>query len=151
IGREGAQPRDEAVPATETASRHDLRYERTAEGSVFKRMRIPHLPRSPLLQRSSSNVKGRNGYLSLRTHARRGLDNPRKRACLTAVPNCLRTRPDGTTAAERFFGLKPRSPVATILASVELPPAPLSTPRRAVGSRQGHGVADAVIEAKIRP
>ena len=63
----------------------------------------------------------------------RGLDHPRKRACLTAVHHFFLTRPDGTTAAERFFGQKPRSMFAAILASVEIPPAPLSPPRRAVG------------------
>src|SRR5919198_3427938 len=86
-----------------------------------------------VFQRSSSNVEGRNGYLSLRNHALRGLDPPRKRTCLTAVHNFLLTRSDGTTAAERFFGQKPRSMFATILASVEIPPAPLSPPQRAVG------------------
>jgi hypothetical protein len=85
-----------------------------------------------VFQRSSSNVEGRNGYLSLRNHALRGLDSLRKRTCLTAVHNFLLTRPDGTTAAERFFGQKPRSMFAAILASVEIPPAPLSPPRRAV-------------------
>ena len=84
-------------------------------------------------QRSSSNVEGRNGYLSLRNHQLRGLDHPRKRTCLTTVHNFLLTRPDGTTAAERFFGQKPRSMFAAILASVEIPPAPLSPPRQAVG------------------
>jgi hypothetical protein len=86
-----------------------------------------------VFQRSSSNVEGRNGYLSLRNHQLRGLDHPRKRVCLTAVHNFFLTRPDGTTAAERFFGQKPRSMFAAILAAVELPPAPLSPPRRAVG------------------
>ena len=86
-----------------------------------------------VFQRSSSNVEGRNGYLSLRNHQLRGLDHPRKRTCLTAVHNFLLTRPDGTTAAERFFGQKPRSMFAAILESVEIPPAPLSPPRRAVG------------------
>jgi Family of unknown function (DUF6399) len=85
-----------------------------------------------VFQRSSSNVEGRNGYLSLRNHQLRGLNHPRKRACLTAVHNFFLTRPDGTTAAERFFGQKPRSMFAAILASVEIPPAPLSPPRRAV-------------------
>ena len=84
-------------------------------------------------QRSSSNVEGRNGYLSLRNHQLRGLDHPRKRTCLTAVHNFFLTRADGTTAAERFFGQKPRSMFAAIFASVEIPPAPLSPPRRAVG------------------
>jgi DNA-binding XRE family transcriptional regulator len=86
-----------------------------------------------VFQRSSSNVEGRNGYLSLRNHQLRGLDHPRKRACLTAVHNFFLTRPDGTTAAERFFGQQPRCMFTAILAAVELPPAPLSPPRRAVG------------------
>ena len=85
-----------------------------------------------VFQRSSSNVEGRNGYLSLRSHQLRGLDLPRKRECFTAIHNFFLTRPDGTTAAERFFGQKPRSMFAAILGSVDLPPAPLSPPRRAV-------------------
>ena len=86
-----------------------------------------------VFQRSSSNVEGRNGYLSLRNHQLRGLDHPRKRTCLTAVHNFLLTRPDGTTAAERFFGQKPRPMFAAILEAVDIPPAPLSPPRRAMG------------------
>ena len=85
-----------------------------------------------VFQRSSSNVEGRNGYLSLRNHQLRGLDHPRKRACLTAIHNFFLTRADGTTAAERFFGQKPRSMFAVILDAVEIPPAPLSPPRRAM-------------------
>jgi transposase len=84
-----------------------------------------------VFQRSSSNVEGRNGYLSLRNHQLRGLDLPRKRECFTAIHNFFLTRPDGTTAAERFFGQKPRSMFAAILESVELAPAPLSPPRKA--------------------
>ena len=86
-----------------------------------------------VFQRSSSNVEGRNGYLSLRNHQLRGLDHPRKRACLTAIHNFFLTRADGTTAAERFFGQKPRAMLAAILAAVEIPPAPLSPPQRALG------------------
>jgi hypothetical protein len=82
-------------------------------------------------QRSRATVEGRNGSLSLRHHQLRGLDLPRKRECCTAMHNLCRTRPDGTTAAERFVGQKPRSMLAAIGASVELPPAPLSPPRRA--------------------
>ena len=84
-----------------------------------------------VFQRSSSNVEGRNGYLSLRSHQLRGLDLPRKRQCFTAIHNFFLTRPDGTTAAERFFGQKPRSMVAAILESVELAPPPLNPPRKA--------------------
>jgi hypothetical protein len=54
--------------------------------------------------------------LSLRSHQLRGLDLPRKRECFTAIHNFFLTRPDGTTAAERFFGQKPRSMFAAILA-----------------------------------
>src|SRR5262249_34217284 len=84
-----------------------------------------------VFQRSSSNVEGRNGYLSLRSHHLRGLDLPRKRECFTAIHNFFLTRPDGTTAAERFFGQKPRAMFAAILDSVELAPAPLRPPRKA--------------------
>jgi hypothetical protein len=84
-----------------------------------------------VFQRSSSNVEGRNGYLSLRSHQLRGLDLPRKRECFTTIHNFFLTRPDGTTAAERFFRQKPRSMFAAILESVELAPAPLSPPRKA--------------------
>ena len=83
-----------------------------------------------VFQRSSSNIEGRNGYLSLRNHQLRGLDLPRKRACLTTIHNFFLTHPDGTTAAERFFGQKPRSMFAAILDSVDLPPAPRSPQRR---------------------
>jgi hypothetical protein len=83
-----------------------------------------------VFQRSSSNVEGRNGSLSLRSHQLRGLDLPRKRECFTAIHNFFLTRSDGTTAAERFFGQKPRSMFAAILESVEVAPAPLSPPRK---------------------
>ncbi len=84
-----------------------------------------------VFQRSSSNVEGRNGSLSLRSHQLRGLNLPRKRQCFTAIHNFFLTRPDGTTAAERFFGQKPRSMFVAILESVELAPAPLNPPRKA--------------------
>ena len=84
-----------------------------------------------VFQRSSANVEGRNGSLALRSHQLRGLDLPRQRACCTAIHNFLLTRPDGTTAAERFFGQKPRSMFAAILDSVELAPPPLNPPRKA--------------------
>jgi hypothetical protein len=78
-----------------------------------------------VFQRSSSNVEGRNGYLSLRNHQLRGLDHPRKRVCLTAIHNFFLKRPDGTTAAERFFGQIPRSMFTAILDAVDIPSAPL--------------------------
>src|SRR5205807_200495 len=59
-----------------------------------------------LFQRSSSCVEGRNGQLSLRHHYLHQL-RPRKLKVLTTLHNYLIRRPDGTTAAERFFGAKP--------------------------------------------
>ena len=55
-----------------------------------------------VFQRSSSNVEGRNGYLSLRNHQLRGLDRPRKRACLTTVHNFFLTRADGDRKSTRL-------------------------------------------------
>ena len=83
-----------------------------------------------VFQRSSANVEGRNGYLSLRSHQLRGLDRPRKREGFTTIHNFFLTRPDGTTAAERFFGQKLRSMFSAILDSVDLAPAPLSPLRK---------------------
>ena len=110
---------DGALGALSATAQHTLTGQATKLAEVF--------------QRSSANVEGRNGYLSLRNHQLRGLDHPRKRTCLTAVHNFFLTRADGTTAAERFFEQKPRCMFASILASVEIPPAPLSPPRRAAG------------------
>jgi len=55
-----------------------------------------------LFQRSSSCVEGRNGFLALYQHGHHRL-SPRKQHVLTALHNFAITRPDGTTAAERFF------------------------------------------------
>ena len=60
-----------------------------------------------LFARSSSCVEGRNGRLSLFHHAQTRLSAARLKA-LTVIHNYQSTRPDGTTAAERFFGKKPR-------------------------------------------
>lgn len=60
-----------------------------------------------LFVRSSSCVEGRNGRLSLYHHGQGPLREDRLRA-LTAVHNFVVERADGTTAAERFFGSKPR-------------------------------------------
>jgi hypothetical protein len=56
--------------------------------------------------RSSSCVEGRNGYLSLRHHGRRGL-SAKELAVLTVLHNYWIRRPDGTTAAQRFFAQEP--------------------------------------------
>jgi len=74
-----------------------------------------------LFQRSSSCVEGRNGHLSLCHHSGRGLSKSRM-AALTVLANYYQRRPDGTTAAERFF----RAPHRDLFAHLQenLPPLP---------------------------
>jgi hypothetical protein len=78
-----------------------------------------------LFQRSSSCVEGRNGYLSLRHHGLHKLSN-RKLSVLTTLHNYYITRADGTTAAERFFGKKPRDLFEVLLKKLRYPPRPRS-------------------------
>jgi hypothetical protein len=78
-----------------------------------------------LFQRSSSCVEGRNGYLSLRHHGLHKLSN-RKLSVLTTLHNYYITRADGTTAAERFFGKKPRDLFEVLLKNLRYPPRPRS-------------------------
>ncbi|MGH7171656.1 MAG: DUF6399 domain-containing protein [Gemmataceae bacterium] len=61
-----------------------------------------------LFVRSSSCVEGRNGRLSLYHHGQGPLHQARLQA-LTVWHNYGSERWDGTTAAERFFGVKPQS------------------------------------------
>jgi hypothetical protein len=76
-----------------------------------------------LFQRSSSCVEGRNGQLSLRHH---GLHNiaPSRLEALTAVHNYFLLRPDGTTAAQRFFGAPPGDLFGFLLDQLEMPARP---------------------------
>ena len=60
-----------------------------------------------LFVRSSSCVEGRNGRLALYHHGQGPLQQERLQA-LTVWHNYGCERRDGTTAAERFFGSKPR-------------------------------------------
>jgi hypothetical protein len=60
-----------------------------------------------LFARSSSCVEGRNGRLALFHHGQTRL-NPGRLKALTVIHNYLTERHDGTTAAQRFFGKKPR-------------------------------------------
>jgi len=76
-----------------------------------------------LFQRSSSCVEGRNGQLALRHHSLHRISN-RKLAALTTVHNYFVKRSDGTTAAERFFGSRPRDLFEWLLERVELPGRP---------------------------
>jgi hypothetical protein len=76
-----------------------------------------------LFQRSSSCVEGRNGQLSLRHHGLHRLSN-RKLTALTAVHNYATKRPDGTTPAERFFGVRPRDLFDFLMTRIALPGRP---------------------------
>jgi len=76
-----------------------------------------------VFQRSSSCVEGRNGQLSLKHHASRQL-SPRKLAASTVIHNCFITRPNGTTAAERFFERPPDNLFEWLLSRTDCPPLP---------------------------
>jgi hypothetical protein len=86
-----------------------------------------------LFQRSSSCVEGRNGQLALRHHSLHRLSN-RKLAALTTVHNYFVQRSDSTTAAERFFGAKPRPLFDWVLERVDLPGRP-AQPRAQPGPK----------------
>jgi len=82
-----------------------------------------------LFQRSSSCVEGRNGQLSLYHHGCHRLRG-RKLPALTAIHNYHIRRPDGTTAAERFFGRGHPLLFELVLARVSrLPPPRRRRPR----------------------
>ena len=76
-----------------------------------------------IFQRSSSCVEGRNGQLSLRHHGLREL-TPSKLQALRVIHNYVIRRPDGTTAAERFFGSKPRDLFEWLLVQLPMPARP---------------------------
>ena len=93
--------------ATELLARLDL-FEAWGHLPLEQRERIKSVAQqcAQLFQRSSSCVEGRNGYLSLRHHSSHRLSK-RKLGALTILHNYFIKRPDGTTAAERFFESKP--------------------------------------------
>lgn len=76
-----------------------------------------------LFQRSSSCVEGRNGQLSLKHHALHRF-TLRKLQALTVLHNYLVRRADGTTAAERFYGMAPRDLFAWLLNRLSVPARP---------------------------
>lgn len=75
-----------------------------------------------LFQRSSSCLEGRNGYLSLRHHGLHHISD-RKLGVLTVIHNYFTKRPDGSVAAERFFGKKPEELFEHLLDNLLYPPA----------------------------
>ncbi len=83
-------------------------------------------------QRSSSCVEGRNGQLALRYHSFHQL-TPKKLGTLTALHNYFIQRPDGTTAAERFFEAKPADLFEWLLDRIPVPARPAT--RRNINKR----------------
>ncbi len=84
-----------------------------------------------LFQRRSSCVEGRNGHLSLYHHGCHRLSD-RKLGALTAIHNFHLRRPDGTTAAARFFGRAHPPLFEPVLGQVSFPaPPPQRRPHRA--------------------
>ncbi len=76
-----------------------------------------------LFQRSSSCTEGRNGQLALRHHGLHRISH-RKLNALTVVHNFYLTRPDGSTAAQRFFQQPHRNLFEYLLTQVDLPGRP---------------------------
>lgn len=74
-------------------------------------------------QRSSSCVEGRNAQLSLHHHGMHRLSD-RKLKGLTVIHNFYLKRPDGTTAAERFFENKPINMFEWLVEKMPLPARP---------------------------
>lgn len=83
-----------------------------------------------LFQRSSSCVEGRNGQLSLTHHGLHRL-SPRKLRALTVLHNYLVRRADDTTAAERFYGTRPRELFPWLLDHLSHPTRPRARRRAA--------------------
>ncbi len=91
-----------------------------------------------VFQRSSSCIEGRNGRLSQWEHAMRRV-HPKKLAGLTVVHNYWIRRPDGSTAAERFFGSPPRPLLDWLIERMPLP----SRPARRRPRPEKHGLFQA--------
>jgi hypothetical protein len=70
--------------------------------------------------RSSSSVEGRNGQDALCLHQRHQI-SPTFRQARVVLHNYVLRRPDGSTAAERFFGTKPDDLIAFLCDRVTLP------------------------------
>jgi len=79
-----------------------------------------------LFVRTSSSVEGRNAHLRQSHRGSHQLSQRRLQA-LTTVHNFFITRPDDTTAAERFFGAKPRDLFEYLLEHMKRPSRPRKT------------------------
>ena len=83
-----------------------------------------------IFQRSSSCVEGRNGQLSLKNHSFHNISK-RKLKALTIVHNYFIKRPNGSTAAERFFEEKPIALFDYLLKNLDFPALPAARRRAA--------------------
>lgn len=83
-----------------------------------------------LFQRSSSCVEGRNAQLSLRHHGMHRLSEQKLNA-LTVIHNYYLKRPDGTTAAERFYESKPIDMFEWLLGKMPQVPRPKNGTKKA--------------------
>ena len=82
-----------------------------------------------IFERSSSCVEGRNGVLALCHHGAHHISTKHLEA-LTCIHNYFTRRPDGTTAAERFFGHKHDDLFEYMLSHMDYSMSPRNTPSR---------------------
>ena len=75
-------------------------------------------------------MEGRNGQLSLKHHALHRFTS-RKLQAMTVLHNYLVRRPDGTTAAERFYGTASRDLFGWLLDRLSVPARPRARRRAA--------------------
>lgn len=106
----------------------------TLDKDQIRRLEMVAKECAGFFQRSSSCVEGRNGQLALRHHSQHNISR-RKLQTLTVVHNFCIKRPDGTTAAERFFGNKPRDLFEHLLARLDLPARPAKRRSQSVPQR----------------
>jgi Family of unknown function (DUF6399) len=124
----------------------ELKKEAWREGGVLsslseqQRREVEEVARETagLFQRSSSAVEGRNGRLSLQQHGHSRVSEQRLKA-LTVIHNYLVKRPDGTTAAQRFFGQKHKDVFCWLLE--QMPNLPRPAQQRRKTPPEGHPVA----------
>ena len=107
-----------------------------SELSEQERVRLREVARQTagLFSRSSSCVEGRNGRLSLQHHGHSRVSQ-RRLSALSVIHNYLAERPDGTTAAERFFNQKPPDLFGWLLE--RLPDLPRPAKKRRETAAQG--------------
>lgn len=137
LARAAARARSAADRATITAVSQALLAKARAPASPFMalcpavRQHVERIAAAQvaLFVRSSACVEGRNGHLDRYHHGLHRLSKPRLKA-LTTIHNFHARRPDGTTAAERFFGQPPTDLFGWLLEHLELPAQPRPTPSR---------------------